>query len=457
MVDDAYIHLTFAQNLVNGHGFSFNPNEPTYGVTAPFWTLLLYLIGLILDPTPELAKSLSIICGLLTIPVMYHLCCKLTLQTKYSLSVAFLWAINIWHIRWAASGMEATLAVLLLLMGFAANINRRWFAGLLFGLAALTRPEAAVLLILMILELIYFKNWKKVVMFALTSAVVILPWIIFAANEFGTLYPNPALVKAQSNSFVMSDFLLGLKRVVLIIGGAHTVELILLIFGIGWLWRKEGNYQLKFQPLYVMLIIWAIFPALFYLSRGVFITSRYLLIGIPPLIIGAFMTIQSLENQNVGIVIKKNLRYLVMAMVFIQIGLTIKITIHHVRAFQPTISALKELAFELKETTPSASSVAIGDVGVMGYYADRYVIDLEGLVSPQIIPYRVGLPLKQVIFNEKYFNFRKPDFIIDKAMESNRLSRHFGHRYHILTVKPIPGGLVDTSEEQWYYTLYKIN
>jgi hypothetical protein len=248
-----------------------------------------------------------------------------------------------------------------------------------------------------------------------------------------------------------------LKRIILIIGGAHSLEIILLIFGIGWLWRQKKELIRSWQPFYVILIIWMIFPAMFYLSRGVFITSRYLIIGIPPLMICAFLTLQSVKEHGIGVAINKHLKYLVLVMIAIQITLTTIITLPHVRAFQPTIKALKELAFELKETTPVGSSVAIGDVGVVGYYADRYLIDLEGLVSPQIIPYRVGIPLEQVIFSETYWNFRKPDFIIDKAMDSARLSKHFGHRYIILTVKPIPGGMVDTSEEQWYYTLYKIN
>ncbi len=456
-MDDAYIHLTFSQNLIDGNGFSFNPNEPTYGVTAPLWTLLLFILGSIFELSPGLTKSLSIIFGFLTIPTIYYLCRQLNLQTKYSLSVAVLWSVNIWHIRWAASGMEATLAVLLLLLGFLANINRRWFTGLLFGLAFLARPEAAVLAVIMLLEQMYFRLWKKVAMYILTFVVVVLPWIVYALLEFGTLYPNPALIKAQSGSLVLSDFVMGLKRVILIIGGAHTVELILLIFGIGWLLRRKTNFQRILQPLYVILIIWAVFPALFYLTRGVFITSRYLLIGIPPLIIGTFMVIQSLDKFDIGAAITKSFNFLMIVMIAIQLSLTVKITIPHVRAFLPTITALKEFALELKETTPTGSSVAIGDVGVMGYYADRYVIDLEGLVSPQVIPFRVGRLLEQVIYDEEYWNFRKPDFIIDKAMESDRLSKHFGQRYRILSVKPIPGGLVDTSHEQWYYTLYKIN
>ena len=35
------IHAQFARNIVLGHGFSYNPGEPTSGSTAPLWTLVL--------------------------------------------------------------------------------------------------------------------------------------------------------------------------------------------------------------------------------------------------------------------------------------------------------------------------------------------------------------------------------------------------------------------------------
>ena len=40
-LDDSWIHLHFARNLAEGHGFSYNPGVPGRGSTAPLWTLLL--------------------------------------------------------------------------------------------------------------------------------------------------------------------------------------------------------------------------------------------------------------------------------------------------------------------------------------------------------------------------------------------------------------------------------
>ncbi len=38
-LDDSFIHLQFARNLAEGHGFAYNPGVPVAGSTAPLWTL----------------------------------------------------------------------------------------------------------------------------------------------------------------------------------------------------------------------------------------------------------------------------------------------------------------------------------------------------------------------------------------------------------------------------------
>ena len=40
-LDDSWIHLQFARNVAEGHGFSFNPGVSSSGSSAPLWSLLL--------------------------------------------------------------------------------------------------------------------------------------------------------------------------------------------------------------------------------------------------------------------------------------------------------------------------------------------------------------------------------------------------------------------------------
>ena len=49
-LDDSWIHKVFARNIATGHGFSFNPDRPVAGATAPLWTLVLALAWIIAGP-----------------------------------------------------------------------------------------------------------------------------------------------------------------------------------------------------------------------------------------------------------------------------------------------------------------------------------------------------------------------------------------------------------------------
>jgi len=457
IVDDAYIHLTFARNLSAGDGFSFNPNVPTNGVTAPLWTILLALFCLVFTSNPVIPKILSIVFGALTLPAIYRLGYTLGLKIQTAIIIAFIWAVNVWLVRWSASGMETSLAVLLLIIAIDAQVRRKPIAGLWFGLAILCRPESGILLVILILDYLKFKGWPHTLNSSGLALLILLPWIVYAKFTFGTIIPNPALVKSDFGLPVWNDLLYGIKRTVLIIGGAHGLEI--LIIGIVLLIILRYRITLSERTVWLgaLLFVWAIFPTFIYLSRGVFISSRYLIVGLPPLLLGAFLAMEVLALRGVlhHWIVKRRLIFSVM--VVMQLFLTIYITLPHVKAFIPTITALNRMAETLRQDTHENASVAVGDVGLIGYASKRYVLDLEGLVSPEIIPLRVGRHLDNLILTERYQQVLRTDFILDKAQDSYRLTKTFGNRYEVIQVEPIPGGLVDTAHEQWYYTLYKIN
>jgi hypothetical protein len=58
------------------------------------------------------------------------------------------------------------------------------------------------------------------------------------------------------------------------------------------------------------------------------------------------------------------------------------------------------------ETLPQGSTIAVNDIGALAYFSRHYIIDLEGLVTPEALNYRgVGRGLR-------FATDVKPDFII---------------------------------------------
>jgi hypothetical protein len=60
VIDDAYILFRYAQNLLAGNGFVFNPGEPVFGITTPLFGGLLAALAAVSGgttaPFPDLPR-----------------------------------------------------------------------------------------------------------------------------------------------------------------------------------------------------------------------------------------------------------------------------------------------------------------------------------------------------------------------------------------------------------------
>jgi hypothetical protein len=50
-------------------------------------------------------------------------------------------------------------------------------------------------------------------------------------------------------------------------------------------------------------------------------------------------------------------------------------------------SEIVETAIWVQKNTPEGSLIAAHDIGALGYFAQRDIIDLAGLISPEVIPF----------------------------------------------------------------------
>ena len=115
-LDDAWIHQTYARNLVRYGQLAYVPGQPSAGSTAPLWTLLLSA-GYFLRLDFKLwTFCLGLVLQTLTAWAAYRLASRLwPQQTKAALFAALFCALE-WHLVWAAfSGMETILFILLAL------------------------------------------------------------------------------------------------------------------------------------------------------------------------------------------------------------------------------------------------------------------------------------------------------------------------------------------------------
>lgn len=149
-LDDAWIHLQFARNLAGGHGFSFNPGVPSSGSTAPLWTILLAVPLAAGIPALVAAKLLGILLAGATAVAAAALTWRLTESRAASIVAGLATAIAPRLVWSGLSGMEVPLYTALTLLAMVAYLDAAGSGGrglgwaFSAGLAGWARPETLV-------------------------------------------------------------------------------------------------------------------------------------------------------------------------------------------------------------------------------------------------------------------------------------------------------------------------
>ena len=146
-VDDAYISLRYAENLVAGHGPVFNPGERVEGYTNPSWVALAagaLLLGV--DPVP-VVKIAGVAVSLALLALLWRALRRASISPPAAGGATLLLGSSYVLAIWSVAGLETNFYALLLFGGLCAVARHDGSAGSTarvsgwFAAAALTRPE----------------------------------------------------------------------------------------------------------------------------------------------------------------------------------------------------------------------------------------------------------------------------------------------------------------------------
>lgn len=197
-MDDAYIHFVYARNLAEHGKLMFNgPGEKGVGTSSPLWTLLLaggHAAGI---PLHLLAKALGIGALILTGFALYLLLRPLwgTVAALGGALAAVLSGPTVWF---SLSGMETTLFLALGLLALLAYRSGRYvWMGILLGLLTLTRPEGlALALAIAVVDLWHHRRIpRSLVLAGLLCALIAAPWFVYVYLRTGYLLPTSGMSK----------------------------------------------------------------------------------------------------------------------------------------------------------------------------------------------------------------------------------------------------------------------
>lgn len=431
-VDDAFISMRYAWNIAHGDGPVFNVGEPVEGFSNPTWTLLLVIPHLLGNDPIAFGKYVGITCHALTAVVTLRLAWWLANgrgvpAAVTALAGAGLYAVSTPANWWAANAMETPFYALLLV-----SAAWRWtvertrdralpVSALLAGLAGISRPEAP-LLVLALAGVVAVDLWKGGARRRLAewmAALVPFPaaWLIFRLAWYGSLLPNPYYVKGSGSTVDMVlDYLrpwfatettflaagiLGLvllrfveRRRVWLLGGMLLAQVVFLA-GMGVDWLVNQRFVVPALPL-LAAAAGGGFGA--WTERRPFEGARA---WAPAAVLVA------LFGWQASLSVPTNIASL-------EKGAVTRTPRDRVLDWPPGSldrtfagSSSEVLTWALARVPPHAS-VATSDVGLMGYTTDWTLIDLSGLVDPDMGG-KTGLSHEEKV---ESLHRRAPDWLI---------------------------------------------
>jgi hypothetical protein len=402
-LDDAYIHFQYARQIAAGQFYVYNPGlPPTSGATSFLYPYLLaigHLIGFHHLSLGVWAMALGALALAFAAYVGYQIVIALHVDRRLAWVVPPIFILHgliAWHFM---SGMETGFAVLFMLWtlyGVVAQRTGVTIAGA--TLAALIRPEGAILAVLVVI--VTALRLRRV------SAWHLLPLLAIGVQPLVNLVLTGSTVasgNAAKSLFGMIPFDLGVVIGRIVENGVRLWrdlltprllwdDTLLGMFMIAWLALIGVIALLRAREqrgIGALLIVWggAFALAIATLDTAFWHFRRYQLpliaFAFPLSIYGLSAVWRGLSSHLPNVVV-----WLLVAFPLIGALLTGN---GMLRAYLVNVGYVRDqplaMARWLRENTPEDAVIAVHDVGMMRYMGGRTTLDLVGLTTPGAADY----------------------------------------------------------------------
>ncbi|MCX6054428.1 MAG: hypothetical protein NTZ74_05850 [Chloroflexi bacterium] len=395
-LDDSWIHQTYARNLVLEGRWEYIKGEISAGSTSPLWTILIAIGNLLGLPTPFLWTTLLLILVMASLIVVVYELSLLLKPGNYLFAFVSGFALSLeWHLLWSVgSGMETLLFCMVIILIFyllKKDKIKWWLVGIITGLLIWIRPDGIT--ILGPVFLVYSTRRGDIKNRTLSLLSTLIP-IIFITALYGWFnfqfsgkpLPNTFYAKQFEYSILLSQpILIRVFRVFTILISGAGIFLVP-----GFLTEIVNGIQ-KRDIWKISAVLWIIgYGLLFALRLPVsYQHGRYLFPLLPPyFILGISGSFELLKPKDSASVLIKKLRTILIFSFFIT---AFTFVILAERAFVQDLKMVDQLMVQpslwVKEHTPKSSIIAAHDIGALGYFSERHVVDMAGLINPEILPF----------------------------------------------------------------------
>ena len=408
-LDDSWIHQTYARNLAVTGVWSYVDGVPSVASTAPLYTVLLsfaYSLGI---PYSLWTHAL----GALILAAIGWVARRLALRAApdrlwFGLATGLVCVFS-WHLVWAAaSGMDTALAALwtaiLLLLAWRetdASWPRPWARALVFGAAAglamLTRPESVLLTGLCGIVLLIAHTQRRVremfvwlVIAGCAWLVVVAPYFLLNLEVAGSLLPSTNAAKQAG--LAPRQVIPVIERFANLLIALLVGAQLLLVVGVVWYtvrWFRRLRKD-RTALLFLLAPAWAIALPLLYAIWLPFWEQhgRYVIPALPGLLVaGVVGTGWMLEWARDRALTRVTARVLALAAAAVLVAFAF---LMGPLAYQRDVTIINtemvDPAHWIAANIPGEENLATHDIGAIGFFAPRPLLDVAGLISPEVVP-----------------------------------------------------------------------
>lgn len=449
-VDDAYISWRYARHLVSGHGLVFNPGERVEGYTNFLWTIVSVPFialgaGEVMGPV---GMGLGALCALATLVLLVLFVRQTDERPLVAGLAALLLAVDGSFALWSVSGMETAFFGLWLLAGATAYLweNRRAgrpgvLSGVLFALAAMSRPEGLLVFALTVIHQVFLRladlrrerswlaaavNWADMGRI-LGFLAVFAPYFLWRYRYYGHLLPNTFYAKVTLEN-TEAQHSRGWRHLEMFVN-VHRGWLILLFPLIALLRRRVRPWA-----TYAALIL-AVYSAYIVYVGGDWSVGRffapilpffYLLLaaGLVRLAEGilALLPLPEGERRRRGVRVTMTLTSVLLLVIGL-FALYDASSVHgedelFVQRFQAATATRARVTFGrwLKAHVPPDTYIAVDAAGQIPYFSGLRTLDMFGINDEHTAHMKVptmgqGTPGHEK-FDFPYIMARRPDLVI---------------------------------------------
>ncbi|MBI4301926.1 MAG: hypothetical protein HY664_04925 [Chloroflexi bacterium] len=380
-LDDSYITYRYALNLLEGHSFVFNPGDHTLTTTAGGYALLLSVLGFIFGHDfPTISNLLSVFSILLGGLFIYGIAASSSHRVAGLVGAVLFQASPL---VLESVGMETATYMAALLGGlYAFKIGRPMAGGIALGAAFTLRPDAVIPVAIVFAFHIFHTRripWAP----ALAAAAVSVPYLLFLMILFGSPFPVTLAAKAAQQGLGFPSF---------ISGGLSAFTEYARVSPFFWLFLlfiAAGMVQIPKNRWAWPLVLWAVVHSVAYFLLNVTFYRWYYVPLMPAvgLLIGlGFELGLNMFRQATASWSRSWARYGVAAALglaavspFVAEGTWMR---HMMLGFPDARERYYcEAGRWLQDNTDPKATVGVAEVGIMGYYSERNMVDFLGLTS----------------------------------------------------------------------------